>query len=151
MLKKLSQWFTEEALTNAESNTDEHALELATAALMMEVARSDQDKSAEERAVIFDMMRSRMQLSEKEIQDLVGLAEQSAEEAHDLYTFTSLMNEHFDYTQKKKLLIDLWRVAYADAALDSHESHIIRRIAGLMHVSNNDMLHARAQARPSQT
>tara|TARA_B100001105_G_scaffold242038_1_gene221864 strand:+ start:328 stop:777 length:450 start_codon:yes stop_codon:yes gene_type:complete len=149
MLKKLSQWFTDEALTNAEPSSDEHALELATAALMMEVARSDQEKSAEELALIFDMMRSRMHLSEKEIKDLVTLAEQSAEEAHDLFTFTSLMNENFNYAQKKKLLIDLWRVAYADASLDSHESHIIRRIAGLMHVSNNDMLHARAQARPS--
>ena len=41
MLKKLSQWFTDEALSNAEPSSDEHALELATAALMMEVARSD--------------------------------------------------------------------------------------------------------------
>ena len=59
------------------------------------------------------------------------------------------MNENFDYQEKKQLLVDLWRIAYADATLDSYESHIIRRIAGLMHVSNNDMLHARSKARPN--
>ena len=149
MLKKLSQWFTDEVLTQPEAATNEHGLELATAALMMEVARSDQDKSPGELDLIFETMRARLHLSAKELQDLVNLAAESAEEAHDLYAFTSLVNEHFDYAQKKQLLVDLWRIAYADASLDSYESHIIRRIAGLMHVSNNDMLHARSKARPS--
>jgi len=149
MLKKLSQWFTDEVLTQPEATTEGHGLELATAALMMEVARSDQDKSPEELTLILETMRSRLHLSEKQLKDLVTLAEESAEQAHDLYAFTSLVNENFDYPQKKQLLVDLWRIAYADATLDRYESHIIRRIAGLMHVSNNDMLHARAKARPN--
>ena len=75
------------------------------------------------------------------------IAEDAIEDAHDLYQFTRLMNEHYDYAGRKQLVTQLWRVAYADGRVDKFEEHIIRRIAGLLHVDNRDFIQAKITAR----
>ena len=40
----------------------------------------------------------------------------------------------------------LWEVAYADGALHDYESNLMRRLAGLLHVSDRDSGEARKRA-----
>ncbi|MGB2392013.1 MAG: TerB family tellurite resistance protein [Pseudomonadales bacterium] len=146
MIKTLTTWFNSEVEGNPKDATG-HPLELATAALMMEVARADFDRSSEEIDLILQQLSERLHLSDAEISNLVALAEETSEEAHDLYSFTRILSDAFTYVEKKKLVVDLWEIALADTNIDPQEDHVIRRIAGLLSVDHSDLMHARSQAK----
>ena len=46
------------------------------------------------------------------------------------------------------LIENLWRIAFADGELHHYEEHVIRRIAGLIHVSHMDFIAAKLRAEP---
>ena len=146
MIKTLTTWFNSEVEGNPKDATG-HSLELATAALMMEVARADFDRSSKEIDLILQQLSARLHLSDAEISNLVALAEETSEEAHDLYSFTRILSDAFTYVEKKKLVVDLWEIALADTNIDPQEDHVIRRIAGLLSVDHSDLMHARSKAK----
>jgi uncharacterized tellurite resistance protein B-like protein len=41
----------------------------------------------------------------------------------------------------------LWLVAFADADKHAHEEHLVRKIAGLLHVPHPDFIDAKIKAR----
>ena len=146
MMNKLSSWFNQSIEVPAVDDAPDE-LELATAALMMEVARADFEQSEEERSLMLQKLGARLKLTDEAVTGLLLLAQDASEEAHDLYSFTSIINERFTYPEKKQLVVNLWEIALADAHIDPHEDHIIRRIAGLLSVDHSDVIHARAKAR----
>ena len=146
--------FFEEFLMPGEivSETDDsHDVRFATATLLMEVSRSDNDFQEIEREAIIDILVKLFDFSETEVNELIDLAEDAADEAHDLYSFTRLINEHYDYAAKKQLVNNLWEVAFADGRIDAFEEHIIRRISGLVHLANEDFVRAKILARESSS
>ncbi|MDA0761507.1 MAG: TerB family tellurite resistance protein [Proteobacteria bacterium] len=147
MIKKLTTWFSEAVEETEESGVDSNELGLATAALMMEVARADFDRSAEEQVLMLKQLAARLNLTETAANGLLALAQDASDEAHDLYSFTSIINDRYGYQDKKQLMVDLWEVALADQHIDPQEDHIIRRISGLLSIDHSDLMHARAIAR----
>jgi uncharacterized tellurite resistance protein B-like protein len=121
-------------------------LELATAALLVEVMRSDGAADAERRAVEAAVER-RFGLSGDEARALVADAEAEVREAVGYYPFTSLINRHFSVEDKERIVELLWHVAYADATLSAHEQHVIRKVADLLHVSHASYIAAKLRAR----
>ena len=75
---------------------------------------------------------------------------EKVEAAHDLYQFTQVINDIFDYNQKKNLILAMWQVAFADGQIEAIEDHIIRRIAGLVHVTHNDFIKLKIEARETR-
>ena len=146
MMNKLSSWFNQSIEVPAVDGAPDE-LELATAALMMEVARADFEQSEEERSLMLQKLGARLKLTDEAVTGLLLLAQDASEEAHDLYSFTSIINERFTYPEKKQLVVNLWEIALADAHIAPQEDHIIRRIAGLLSVDHSDVIHARAKAR----
>ncbi|MEK9871102.1 MAG: TerB family tellurite resistance protein, partial [Gammaproteobacteria bacterium] len=69
------------------------------------------------------------------------------ETAHDLYQFTQLINDHFQYAEKEDLIFSMWQVAYADGHIEAIEDHIIRRVAGLVHLDHADFIRLKLKAR----
>ncbi|MFN9185138.1 MAG: TerB family tellurite resistance protein [Betaproteobacteria bacterium] len=41
----------------------------------------------------------------------------------------------------------MWRVAYADAELSAHELHLMRKVAGLLHVPDSACIAAKMRAK----
>ena len=121
----------------------EDALALATAALLVEIMRADREADESERARIVEVLEATFSLPRSELEELTRLAEAEAEEAHDLYQFTRLVNERYGQPER----IDLWRVAFADGDLDRHEEHLVRRVADLLHVRHSDFIRAKQEAR----
>jgi uncharacterized tellurite resistance protein B-like protein len=79
-------------------------------------------------------------------QRLAELAETTARDATDLFSFTSRINERFEMPQKLRMVEHMWRVAYADGHLGDHERHVMWRIADLLHVPQGAYQHARLRA-----
>lgn len=124
----------------------EHALQLATAVMLVEVMRADTSFHSGEREAVLNALRDKFTLSEDEALRLAELAEVTAKEATDLFTFTSRINERFDMPQKLRMVEHMWRVAYADGHLSDHERHVLWRIADLLHVPQGAYVHARMRA-----
>jgi uncharacterized tellurite resistance protein B-like protein len=122
---------------------------LAAAALLVEVVQSDADFSEGERAAVLAAVQGKFGLDRGAASKLVALAEAEARDAHDTYQFTSRINAAFSADQKRGLVEELWRLAFADATLHRHEEHLIRRVADLLHVPHSDFLRAKLRADPA--
>ena len=126
---------------------DGHSIELATAALLVEVMRIDAGTTAAERAAVQRAIREKFGLSEAETAALIALAEEEMRQATDYYQFTSLINQRFSQAQKERVLELMWRVAYADSVIDAHEQHLMRKIAALLHLPDSAYIAAKLRAR----
>ncbi len=122
-------------------------LQLATAALLVEVATIDQHLDEVELKALGKTLEQRFALSANELSELVKHAETESKEASSLYQFTQLINRHCNDQEKYELVCGLWTVAYADNVLDKHEEHIIRRIADLIHLRHSDFIKAKQHAK----
>lgn len=127
--------------------TPSHSIELATAALLVEVSRIDRESTPQERDIVERAVREKFGLAADEAAELVRLADAEVAQATDYFQFTSLVNRHFSAEQKQRVLELMWRVAYADAELSAHEKHLMRRIADLLHVPHGDYIAAKLRAR----
>ena len=148
MIRRISQFFSSH-MTFSESVDpvhSDHSLQLATAALLIEVSRSDFDIGESEQQTVVELLRKQFSLTEEELKTLVDLGQQEAEQATSLYQFTHLINEHYSPDQKSQLVFHLWQVALADDYLDKHEDHLIRKVADLMHVPHKEFIRTKLAA-----
>jgi uncharacterized tellurite resistance protein B-like protein len=125
----------------------DHALQLATAVMLVEVMRADATFHAGEREAVHAALREKFALADDEAARLAELAETTAHQATDLYTFTSRIDERFGMQQKIRMVELMWGIAYADGHLSDHERHVMWRIADLLHVPQGAYVHARMRAR----
>jgi uncharacterized tellurite resistance protein B-like protein len=147
MLEAITQFFERHMGGEQTDKRAEHTIELATAALLAEMARIDGEISSGEREVALRAVREKIGLNHSEAAELLDLAEQEARRATDYFQFTSLINKHFDADQKMRVIELMWRVALVDDEVDAHERHLIRRIADLIHVPHADFVTAQRRAK----
>ena len=147
MLTKLQQFFNRYLSEKTEGETPlEHRLQLASAAMMVEMLHVDDEVTEQEEIKIRQLIKERFELSKDEIEALLELAHNEKHEATDYYAFTSLLNANYSQQQKIKLVEDLWLLAYADDHLDKYEEHLLRRLAELLHVPHSDFIRTKHSA-----
>lgn len=134
MLRTLNELLARLAPQPASEVDDEHALQLATAVLLVEVSRADAEFGDDEREAIRQSLDSKFDLAADERERLLELATRESIAAHDLYQFTAVINARFDEAHKLRMIRALWRIAFADGRLSDHEEHLMRRVADLLHV-----------------
>ena len=142
MLKSLTQ--IRKLLTAPDTATVERdELETAVAVLLIEAARRDDTFDGVERSKIEELLAEKFQLSPEATRQLMTEAEATADRTSQLYPFTRMAVERMSPEQRVKLIEMLWEVAYADGVLDPEEDALVRRIAGLIYVSDADRVGAR--------
>jgi uncharacterized tellurite resistance protein B-like protein len=146
-LKRLFQERVAPQIVHPSPEAREHGLRLAAAALLFEVVRADATVKDEELTVMRAAVQSTFGLARDEAEELVRLGEEASRDAASLYEFTSLVDRELPFDEKKRLVELLWLVAFADAEKDAQEEHIVRRIAGLLHVPHPDFIDAKIRAR----
>jgi uncharacterized tellurite resistance protein B-like protein len=141
MLTKLQKFFEQYLGTDTETVIPlERRLQMAAAALMVEMLHVDEHVTAEEDEKLRQLLKQRFNLDSSEIESLIDLAHNEKHQATDYYQFTSLLNTHYSQQQKIELVEDLWQLAYADHELDKYEEHLLRRLAELLHVPHQDFI-----------
>jgi len=121
-------------------------LRLSVAVLLLEAARQDDTFDARERATIEALLTGRFGLSQAECTALMAAAEARAGQLTQLHGHTSTIAQAMSPGERIQLIEMLWDVAYADGVLDPEEDLLIRRIAGLIYVSDRDRVLARQRA-----
>lgn len=113
-------------------------LRLASAALLVEAASMDGDFNATERDEIARLLRDRFAMSPEETETLIGEATAAVRDSGQLYGFTRVVKDRYDAAERIRMIEMLWEVAFADGQVDHFESNLIRRIGGLLFVSDRD-------------
>jgi uncharacterized tellurite resistance protein B-like protein len=138
MLDKIIKFLSE---PSPPENRD--GLQTAVAVLLVEAARMDSHFDDAERGVIERLLAHKFQLSPEQTRELLQKAVAIDERSNQLYPFTRTAVERMTAAQRIGLIEMLWEVAYADGVLDPDEDALLRRIAGLIYVSDVDRAAAR--------
>ena len=147
MLAKIRKFLDKHLSPGDVTTSDRHTIEVATAALLVEIVRMDGETQPAEREAVLRAVRSKFHLTSEEAQTLIDLAEQEAREASDYFQFTSIINRRFSQPQKIRVIELLWEVAYADQVVNPYEEHLIRKLADLLYVDHRDYITAKLKAR----
>lgn len=147
MLKAIGEFFTRRGSPAADEAVNENDLKLATALLLVEIARADHSFDSTEKDSIVAMLAAHFTLAKTEVDTLVELAENEADDAAHLQGFTRRLNEELDYDGKLKIVEMLWQVAFADSELSKFEDSLVRKLADLLYVSHRDQIRLRNSVR----
>jgi uncharacterized tellurite resistance protein B-like protein len=142
VLSRLQEFFSEHLASGADPDP-QHRLNLAAAALLIEIARADVAVGEDEARLIETLLMETLELGAGEVGEIVQLAREEVEEGTSLHQFTHLINRHFEVAEKIRLMEQLWRVAWSDGRLDRYEEHLLRRIAELLHLRHGEFIRAR--------
>jgi uncharacterized tellurite resistance protein B-like protein len=148
MLTKIKTFFQDQLMPKTQDTPQQamHRLQLGVAALLLEMVHVDGVKRPEQCPRVESAIRAHFDLSDDETDRLIELAEAERNEATDYFQFTSLINGQHTPEQKVALIEQLWRVALADNELHSHEEHLVRKIAQLLHVPHSAYIAAKHRA-----
>lgn len=145
-LKDLFDSFAAPAAARSREDSD-HAVRLAAAVLLVEVARAEPASTPAESKAILAALQTRFTFAPDELARLVELAQAEAKDLYDYHRFTSVLNERFTQPEKVALVEAMWQVAYADEHLDANENHLISKVAGLLHVTHGEYIAAKLHAK----
>lgn len=149
MIRSIKEFF-EERLTAHSNESDEDRIcriQLASAALLMELINTDRHVDEREEAEFAAILHETLSLDGKTLEEITRLAHQEARQATSLYEFTSLVNDNYAYGDKVQLIENMWRIAWADGDLDKYEEQMIRKTSELIYVSHSDFIRTKLQVR----
>ena len=118
-------------------------VQIAVGALLVEAATRDDVFDAAESTAITRILAERFDLGEAATKQLFEVSENAKHGAMELFGFVRKLIKDMEEAQRIEVVEMLWEVAYADGVLDAHEDAMIRKVAGLLYVSD----YARGAAR----
>ena len=72
-----------------------------------------------------------------EAEKLLRLSEKKEEESNQIVEFTREIKK-YSVEFRLKIIEIIWKIVYSDGASDIYESNLVRRICGLLYVSDKD-------------
>ena len=142
MLKNILKIFNAETPVILEHND----ARLAITALMIRVARSDNDFSEAEFLNIKKLASQRFELNMEETDKLIKEARAIEEQAPDTVRFTKSIKEAVAFEDRSALVEDLWAIVLTDNNRDANEDALIRTVVSLLGVSDKESALARQRA-----
>ncbi|MEQ8665454.1 MAG: TerB family tellurite resistance protein [Rhodospirillales bacterium] len=150
MIGKIKSLLFDQAAAET-ADEDTNADGSLTAALLIQAALADGTFSDEERDVIRGILVRDHGADKAEAAELMNDVEARVRDSAQMFGFTSAVNRNFSFEQKIGLMETLWEVVLADGIIDSHESTLMRRLAGLLHVPDRDSAVARQRVQARLT
>lgn len=111
---------------------------VAAAALLVEAASADGSFDEAERSAVITALKRQFSLDDGEVESLLKQAQSAHGEASQLVRFTQALKQRYSDAERTEIIEMLWEVSYADGALHAYEDNLLRRIGGLLYVSDRD-------------
>lgn len=118
----------------------------AAAALLIEAAVMDGHFDDGERATISRLLAEHFDLDADGVAAVVAEAEAAIANSVELFSITRVVRDDFSHDDRVRMIEMMWEVAYADGVLHDFEANLIRRVTGLLHVSDRESGEARKRA-----
>lgn len=107
------------------------------AALLIHAAKIDQMYTNDEKNIIKKALVDLNKINLNEAEKILELAEKKEEESNQIVEFTKEIKKH-PMEFRLKIIETIWKIVYSDNTNDNYESNLIRRICGLLYVSDKD-------------
>ncbi len=117
-----------------ENSNDKYIL---VTALLIHAAKIDENYTEEEKTMIKKAIKNLSSLNENEIEEIFKQAEKKEKESNQIIEFTKEIKK-YSMEFRLKIIEIIWKIVYSDGTSDSYESNLIRRICGLLYVSDRD-------------
>ena len=123
----------------AEENRFER-VQVATCALLLEVAHSDGHYKSVEAKIVHELLANTFNLPPAAVAELIDYSHQHRQDSTDLFQFAREINAHFSREEKADVMEGIWRVIYADGTLDKFEDALARQLATLLRLDHQDVI-----------
>ncbi|MGB1625658.1 MAG: TerB family tellurite resistance protein [Candidatus Puniceispirillaceae bacterium] len=137
MFKTVAQWLKSDNTQKLEADNADELAGLVTA-LMVEAALADGTVAADEAALTANVIAEQFDLSAEKARQMTNKAIEQSKERVELHSLLRRLREQSDYEERLGVLEMVWMVVLADGRLDHIEAQLMRRLAGLLFVSDVD-------------
>ena len=107
------------------------------ASLLVHAAKIDNEYTDAEKKIIKQALISLNLAKLNEVDKLLKTAEEKEKESSQIIEFTKEIKKN-SMEFRLKIIEILWKIVYSDEKNDSFESNLIRRVCGLLYVSDKD-------------
>jgi|TARA_B110000438_G_scaffold233565_1_gene229651 uncharacterized tellurite resistance protein B-like protein len=107
------------------------------AALLIHAARIDEDYTSVEKEVIKKALINLYKITPDEAEELIKKAEKKEQESNQIVEFTKEIKKGA-MEFRHKIIEILWKIVYSDRTNNMYESNLIRRVCGLLYVTDKD-------------
>jgi uncharacterized tellurite resistance protein B-like protein len=145
MLTFLKSLFSGGLETPPPPPTGADAVPLAAAVLLLEAALMDEALEAVEEQAILTLLTQKFGCTRAEAHALLQEAESHMDEKDHFYHYAKILKDNLDEAGRTRIIEMLWGVVLADGEADDYETNLMRRISGLLYVSDRDSGEARKQ------
>ena len=147
MLNSLKNIFKQSKNKTSEINSEEELSLLC--GLMLEAAQVDGRIDQIEIDKISKTLSENFQEDQLEVELELQNSLKKIDEQKSLHSFTSKLNKEFSNEKKDLLIQTLWEIILSDGKVHEFESNLIRRLAGLLYISDVSCGNARKRAQAS--
>jgi uncharacterized tellurite resistance protein B-like protein len=139
MLDSLKKFFAELGAKSA-ARFEDNDYRLAAAAILIHVMSVDGAASETERRALRAVLKSRFELDNPAIDELIAAATEADREAIDLYQFTRSLNRSLDEEGRLRIVEMMWQLVFADGRVNEFEDNVIWRAADLLGISARERI-----------
>ena len=143
MLQSLKNIFAGEQSLNADTENKEIDI---LSGLMIEAANTDGEITQEELNKISHSLINIFKEDPKVVEESLTKAFENKDNSKSLYFYTSKLNKSYSNENKIKLIEVLWEIILADNEIHDFETNLIRRLAGLLYISDVECGNAKIRA-----
>ena len=106
-------------------------------ALLIHAAKIDENYSDKEQKIIIQAIMSLNNISFEDAEKILKNSEKIEKESNQIIGFTREIKKH-PMEFRLKIIEIIWKIVYSDGTNDNYESNLIRRICGLLYISDKD-------------
>ena len=106
-------------------------------ALLIHAAKIDENYTENEKEIVRKVIMDLNKVNSNQADELLKLAEKKEEESNQIIEFTKEIKK-YPIEFKLKIVEIIWKIVYSDGTNDDYESNLIRRICGLLYISDKD-------------
>ncbi len=129
--------------TKDENLGPEKELQVATCALLMEMAHADDEFSPEEEKRIENLMRDHFDIPPETFTEIKAISDKRRAESIDLWHFAKVIKNNYSAAEKEKVIEMIWAVVYADKKLDAHEDYLVHKLATILDLEHKQLINAK--------
>ena len=132
---------------NLNKNKEDYSKDIdILAGLMIEAANTDGNISHDEVNKISLSLINIFKEDPKEVEMTLSKALDDKDNSRSLHYYTSKLNKSFSHEKKLLLIEVLWEVILSDNEIHYFESNLLRRLAGLLYISDIECGNAKKRA-----
>ena len=110
---------------------------IMVAALLVHAAKMDENYTEIERKIIERALTDFTHLPKKKIEEILNLAEKKEQDSNQILEFTQEIKKN-NMRFRLQIIELLWKIIYSDGIADQYETNLIRRVCGLLYISDKD-------------